>query len=179
MRRIPGTRQTHKDQADVNFCCVKSWAELKNIENAPERLKAAEQRNYCAHCQTDCEPRGQTKSHTLSLWWLNYAVWGKRKGILKLITRTALSRSWQQIITAEPFNSRQNRKDATLIGEGLTERFQWEKPFSSKSRDFISYYIQEILYNILFLDLLSHWVGLESTRIISNFSINGGTNHYN
>lgn len=41
--------------------------ELMSTWNPPPWLTAAEQRNYCAHCQNDCEVRGQTQTLSLSL----------------------------------------------------------------------------------------------------------------
>ncbi len=101
-------------------------------ENSAPRL-TAEQRNDCAHCQTNCEPRGRTETGTLPPMTELTALCSLRQAERNPYTHhkdcTILQLAGgagQQIMTAEPFKScqLQNRKDVALISRGWTEGFQ-------------------------------------------------------
>lgn len=106
------------------------------MKNTQPRL-TAEQRNDCAHCQTNCEQRGQTKTRSLPLMTEPTALCSLRQAERnpyahhKDCTIPQLAGgAGQQIMTAEPFKSchLQNRKDVALISRG------WKRGSSERSK---------------------------------------------
>lgn len=94
---------------------------------------AAEQGNYCAHCQTNCAQRGQTETGPVPLMTELTALCSLRQAERnpyahhKDCTISQLAgEARQQIMTAEPFKScpLRNRKDVAPISRGWTEGFQ-------------------------------------------------------